>query len=123
MFPLSRNIHRPSSIVWDYFTTVENWRTWSGTALKEVIPGWQQGATLVWASGSTSTITKFIPGSEIAISSNGIVTTYEFLRKNNSLTEVKLSESGAPLDGAHKVALEQKLLQLKLRVEAKPMTG
>lgn len=125
MITVSVRINRPSHVVWDYFTTVGNWRKWYGAALKEVTPAWQQGANLVWEKGGASPIIKFIRGAEIGVGGAGTDTTYQFSRESDSVTVVKLIESdpkgGAKSPGGdlgRKVDLEGKLLNLRLFVEA-----
>lgn len=49
-------INRPRQIVWECITTSENWKQWYGYDLINVTPGWQQGATLVFATGDKTAI-------------------------------------------------------------------
>lgn len=54
-------VNRAQQDVWDYITTSENWKNWYAEGLTDVSPGWQEGATLTFASGQKPVITQCAP--------------------------------------------------------------
>jgi uncharacterized protein YndB with AHSA1/START domain len=59
---VSITIDRPRQVVWEYFTTPENWKKWyPDDDLVDVTPGWQEGATLVFGSGPKPPILEYVP--------------------------------------------------------------
>ena len=130
MITVSVKIDRPVDTVWDYFTTPSNWSKWYGGGLKEVVPGWQNGAKLVWALGGESPIDKIITGQEISILGAWMDTTYTFRANGSTRTIVKVIESdpkgGASFsDGgaANKAKRETALRKLKGCIEAETSTS
>ena len=129
MITVSVKIDRPVDTVWDYFTTPSNWNKWYGGGLKEVVPGWQKGAKLVWSLGGSSPIEKIIPGQKICISGAWMDTTYRFQPEGSTETIVEVVQSdpkgGASFsDGgaANKANLEKTLRKLKECIESETYT-
>jgi tetratricopeptide (TPR) repeat protein len=75
--------------VWEFITTIENWKEWRDSNLKEIKPGWQEGATLVWKNGETKLGT-VNPGQLIQFPSIFFTTTYRFTRLQDGFTSVEL---------------------------------
>jgi len=124
MITVSVTINRPVKVVWDYFTTTDNWSKWYGGAVKAVTPTWQKGAKILWAMGGEGPLTEFIPGQEICVAGAWMDNTYKFIPEGNSATIVKFIESdpkgGASYnDGgaAQKANWEKTLQKLKKCVE------
>ncbi|OGR05189.1 MAG: hypothetical protein A2511_04305 [Deltaproteobacteria bacterium RIFOXYD12_FULL_50_9] len=125
MLKSSIKIARPIDVVWDYFTEITNWSKWYGGGLKEILPDWQNGATLIWSSGGSSTIKKIVSKQEIGISGAWMDTSYMFYASGDSATTIEVIEfepkGGAGFnDGgvAHKAELQKTLQNLKISVES-----
>jgi hypothetical protein len=124
MIKVCIEINRPVNVVWDYYTETANWIKWYGGGLKEVIPGWQKGAKLVWSLGGSSSIDEIVPQQKLRTSGAWVDKTYMFQASGNSATIVEIIESdpkGGALfnDGgaAHKAQLESNLQKLKTFIE------
>jgi len=98
MITVSVKINRSVDVVWEYFTTIDNWSKWRG-GLKKVDPDWQKGAKLVWEIGGSSPITELIPKEKITISGSWMDTTYQFKPEGNAVTIIEVVES-SPKGGA-----------------------
>ena len=129
MITVSVKADRPVDTVWDYFTTSSNWSKWHGGDIKEVVPGWQKGAKLVWSSGGDSSIENITPGQELITSGAWLDTTYRFKAEGSTGTIVEIIESdpkgGAVFsDGgaANRATLEKRLRKLKECVESEIST-
>jgi len=125
MITASVKIDRNVGSVWAYFTTPEHWKKWYGGDLKAVVPGWQNGGTLVWSSGDQSAIEKIIFQKEICLYGKWMDTTYTFRSagKTATLVGVVLSDpkGGASFsDGgaAEKANREKSLKKLKSLIES-----
>jgi uncharacterized protein YndB with AHSA1/START domain len=125
MITVTIEINRSINTVWEYFTKPANWINWYGGGLKEVTPGWQKGAKLVWSLGGSSPIEQITPGKELCISGAWMDTTYIFKPNGKGVTVVKVVESdpkgGASFsDGgaAHKANWEKTLRKLKESIES-----
>ncbi len=130
MIKVTTKIDRPINVVWDYFTETGNWKKWHGGGLKEVIPGWQKGAKLVWSLGGSSLITNVIPHKEICTSGAWMDVTYEFNKKGNTATILEIIESDPKggvffSDGgaAHKAQQETTIHKLKACIESETKMG
>ena len=118
-------INRRPETVWAFFIKPENWSKWHEQAvLKEVNPGWQEGAIIVWGRGSTSTVRTFIPVKVVEIESPYITTTFNFtalVEEGSTLLQAEFAPRGGATfsDGglAHQVTLESQLFSLKQCVE------
>ncbi len=116
-------IDRPPDIVWEVFTKPEGWKKWWGGDLKQVAPGWQDGAKLIWADGSTSEISGFSRQRMLQFTSAWMQTAFRFTSKGNHSTRVEIEfapRGGAAFnDGgqAHKASLASSLEKLKRYVE------
>ena len=120
-------VDRPIDVVWMYFTKPSNWNKWRGKGygLKKVVPGWENGATMIWEFSGSSTIKKIIPKKEITIVSSFIDTTYKF-KEDGILTTVIMKIESKPKHGAsfsdggmaHKRQNETELQALKSSIES-----
>lgn len=99
MIKISVTINRPVDVVWDYYTEVSNWSKWYGGGLKEVVPGWQNGAELIWELGRPSFIKKIIVGKEVLLASTWTEMTFRFKSSGKSATILEFIESD-PKGGA-----------------------
>lgn len=119
-------IARRPEIVWAFFTRPENWSKWHERAvLREVNPGWQQGATIVWGKGPTSTIRTLIPRKVVEIESPYIATTFNFMpleEEGVTLLQVDFVPRGGATfsDGglAHQETVQSQLFCFKQCVES-----
>jgi uncharacterized protein YndB with AHSA1/START domain len=121
---VSIEINRPINVVWDYYTEPVNWVKWWGGGLKEVTPGWQKGAKLIWSLGGSSPIAEIIPQEMLRTSGGFMDHTFTFRASGDSATIVEIIESdpkgGASFsDGgaAQKAKMESQLQKLKSFIE------
>lgn len=71
-------IDRPYQDVWSFFVAPKNWEKWWGGTLQKVEPGWQSGATLVWANGNKSRVASVIPGREVLLANTFMKNIFRF---------------------------------------------
>lgn len=119
----SITINRPPSIVWKYFTDCNTWEEWYGGALKQVDPGWLNGAKLIWKLGGSSTLESVVEGQETVIVGSHMKTWYRFIAQENEATcvEVEFTPRGGASfsDGgqAHLANMKTALSKLKQCIE------
>ena len=91
----SKIINRSQQDIWDYITTPENWKIWCGADdveddLIDVIPDWQAGGILSFASGEKGEIQECVPPALLRLRWGGGGCTYiELSALNPSSTKIE----------------------------------
>lgn len=93
MIQISVEINRPLNTVWDFFIEPANWKKWNNSEIREVKPGWEQGAQIHWALGGPSIIKRFVDCSEIEIAGFVSDTKYNFMKKGEDRTIIEITIS------------------------------
>ena len=127
-FRVSVLIDRPVKQVWEYFLDRTNWVHWHGGAMSEVVPRWQEGATIVWGNGQKTQIESFVPPSEVTTVSGGGRDTYRFVRTDASSTRVEHEYSPSAMMGHAdwESYMQSKLDKMKMHItqgKGQPVSG
>jgi hypothetical protein len=87
---IERNIEK----VWEYFINTKNWDKWHKRELwrgiKEITPGWQDGATIAWRHGPKTCIRLVEAYRKIKMDWVYLDKTYAFIPLSENRTSIKL---------------------------------